>query len=227
MKNIKNIIILASGNGSNTVNIIRYFSKSGSKINVSAVISNIPDAPVINKVRNIGNQVAVFTVPFTKNTEIITFEEKITEIVESYGIDYIILAGFMKVLSKEFVSRYEWRIINIHPSLLPAFKGKDAIKDAFNYGVKFTGVTIHFVTGEVDSGPVIMQGVLMISEEDNLSTLESKVHALEHRMYPLVLELLADDRIAIKNGKVKIHGENKKKFITALDLDQFSSSINL
>ena len=225
MKSIKNIIILASGNGSNAVNIIRYFSKNGSKVNISAVVSNIPDAPVINKVRNMENPVTVFTVPFTKNTEIITFEKKITEIVESYGIDYIVLAGFMKVLSKEFVSRYEWRIINIHPSLLPAFKGKDAIKDAFNYGVKFTGVTIHFVTSEVDSGPVIMQGVLMINEEDSLSALESKVHALEYRMYPLALELLADDRIVIENGKVKIHAEDKRKFITALD--QFSSSINL
>jgi phosphoribosylglycinamide formyltransferase-1 len=107
----------------------------------------------------------------------------------------------MKILSDDFVSKYKYRIINIHPSLLPAFKGKDAIKNAFNCGVKITGVTIHFVVSEVDSGPIIMQKALSIKASDNLETLEHKIHALEHKIYPMVLDSLANEKIKMKKDK--------------------------
>ena len=95
----------------------------------------------------------------------------------------------MKILSKEFVSRFPFKIINIHPSLLPAFKGKDAIKNAFEYGVKYTGVTVHYVTHEVDAGPIICQEIVKIEDSDTMETLEAKIHKAEHKIYPAALEI--------------------------------------
>lgn len=206
MQSKKNIIILASGQGSNAINLIRYFSKSysNSKINIVAVVSNVSDAPVINKVKELDTSMPLFFIPFTKKEEKITFERKLEEIISSYNVDYIVLAGFMKILSNDFVSKYKYRIINIHPSLLPAFKGKDAIKNAFNCRVKITGITIHFIVSEVDSGPIIMQKALKVKTSDNMETLEHKIHALEHKTYPIVLDLLANEKIKIENDKVRI-----------------------
>ena len=110
-----------------------------------------------------------------------------------YNVGLIVLAGFMKVLSKGFVSKFPYRIINIHPSLLPSFKGKDAIKRAYDYGVKYTGVTVHYVTEEVDSGPIILQEVVKIEEGDNILSLEAKIHKVEHKIYPVAMELLANE----------------------------------
>ena len=187
----KNCVILASGNGSNALNLIDKFCfgrKTDLNVNMAAVVSNIADAPVLEKVRKKAPDIPVFVIPFSVSHERDNFENKLTEIINRYKIDYIILAGFMKVLSKEFVSKFPRRIINIHPSLLPAFKGKDAIAKAFEYGVKYTGVTVHYVTPEVDSGPVILQEAVKIEESDTVESLEAKIHRVEHKIYPEALE---------------------------------------
>jgi len=110
----------------------------------------------------------------------------------------------MKILSNDFVLKNLNKIINIHPSLLPAFKGTQAIKDAFDYGVKVTGVTIHFVIPEIDSGPIILQEPVIIEEDDTIETLEEKIHKLEHKMYIKVLELISCEKLRIADNKVKI-----------------------
>ncbi len=188
----KNCVILASGNGSNALNLINifYVGKTGSSsINISAVISNVGDAPVIDKVKKTAPNLPVFTIPFGSLSERQVFENKLENIIDKYKIKYIILAGFMKILSKEFVSKFPFKIINIHPSLLPAFKGRDAIKSAFEYGVKYTGVTVHYVTHEVDAGPIIYQEIVKIEDYDTLESLEAKVHIAEHKIYPAAIEL--------------------------------------
>ena len=127
----KNCVILASGNGSNALNLIDkfYHGKKGDiRINIAAVVSNIADAPVVIKVKEKAPGIPVFVIPFAALHERGGFENELDGIIARYEIDYIILAGFMTVLSKEFVSKFPRRIINIHPSLLPAFKGKDAIR---------------------------------------------------------------------------------------------------
>lgn len=194
MKKGKNCVILASGNGSNALNLINKFyieKKESGGINIAAVVSNIPSAPVIDKVRKQTPFIPVFVVSFTVLSERENFETRLCDIIGKYEIDYIVLAGFMKILSGEFVSKYPRRIINIHPSLLPAFKGKDAIKKAFEYGVKYTGVTVHYVTPEIDSGPIILQETVKIEETDSAQSLEAKVHEIEHKIYPVALELAA------------------------------------
>ncbi|RZD15120.1 MAG: phosphoribosylglycinamide formyltransferase [Candidatus Acidulodesulfobacterium ferriphilum] len=190
----KNCVILASGNGSNALNIINHFltGKKNNGINIVAVVSNIAAAPVIEKVKKIAPFIPVFAVPFNNLSERDAFESELEKIIKNYGVELIILAGFMKVLSKEFVSKFSHKIINIHPSLLPSFKGKDAIKKAYDYGVKYTGVTVHYVTEEVDSGPIILQEVVKIEEDDTIESLEAKIHNIEHKIYPVALELLAN-----------------------------------
>ena len=193
-----NCIILASGNGSNALNLIRIFNAGSEEhkdaargimnINISAVVSNIENAPVIEKVRLAAPDIPVFFLSHASVSEMENFEKELESIIRKYNINCIILAGFMRILSKEFVSKFDKKIINIHPSLLPAFKGKDAIKNAFDYGVKYTGVTVHYVTPEVDAGPIICQEVVKIEETDTLESLEVKIHDIEHKIYPAALK---------------------------------------
>ncbi len=195
-----NCVILASGNGSNALNLIRKFHTDTKdadavedrnitcNINISAVVSNIENAPVIEKVRLAAPDIPVFFLPYASVSEREYFEKELESIIRKYNINCIVLAGFMRILSKEFVSKFHNKIINIHPSLLPAFKGKDAIKSAFDYGVKYTGVTVHYVTPEVDAGPVICQEVVKIEENDTLESLELKIHDMEHKIYPAALK---------------------------------------
>ena len=193
-----NCIILASGNGSNALNLIRIFHAGSEEhkdaargimnINISAVVSNIENAPVIEKVRLAAPDIPVFFLSHASVSEMENFEKELESIIRKYNINCIILAGFMRILSKEFVSKFDKKIINIHPSLLPAFKGKDAIKNAFDYGVKYTGVTVHYVTPEVDAGPIICQEVVKIEETDTLESLEVKIHDIEHKIYPAALK---------------------------------------
>ena len=187
----KNCIILASGNGSNALNLINrfYINKTGSSlINISAVVSNIEGAPVIDKVKKAAPDIPALFLPYASVSERERFESKLEGIIKKYKADYIILAGFMKILSEEFVSKFPYKIINIHPSLLPAFKGRDAIKKAFEYGVKYTGVTVHYVTHEIDAGPIICQEIVKIDDSDTMESLEAKVHKAEHKIYPAAIE---------------------------------------
>ncbi|MHB1698143.1 MAG: phosphoribosylglycinamide formyltransferase [bacterium] len=193
----RNCIILASGNGSNALNLIDKLNNSGS-VNIAAVVSNVAGAPVVDKVKKNTPAVPVFVIPFASVSERENFESELENIIKKYKVDYIVLAGFMKILSKEFVSKFPCKIINIHPSLLPAFKGKDAIKKAFEYGVKYTGVTVHYVTPEIDAGPVIFQEVVKIEETDSVESLEAKVHKTEHKIYPIALEsVVAGDKFRV------------------------------
>ncbi|MCX5706345.1 MAG: phosphoribosylglycinamide formyltransferase, partial [Candidatus Omnitrophica bacterium] len=120
------------------------------------------------------------------------------------NIDLIVLAGFMRILSSGFVNAYRGRIINIHPALLPFFKGEEGIKDAFNYGVKVTGVTVHFVDEEMDHGAIILQKEIRIEESDTLELLEAKIHKVEHKLYPEAIKLFAEGRLKIEGRKVRI-----------------------
>ena len=182
---------MASGNGSNALNLIDrfYTGKAAPRpLNISAVVSNVEGAPVIGKVQKTAPDIPVFILPYASFSERERFESELESIIKKYKADYIILAGFMKILSREFVLKFPYKIINIHPSLLPAFKGRDAIKNAFYYGVKYTGVTVHYVTPEIDAGPIIYQEAVEIEEFDTVESLEAKIHKTEHKIYPIALE---------------------------------------
>ena len=197
-----NIAVFASGRGSNFIAIARAVKKGKIKANLSLLVCDNPSAGAIGRAKRAGIKVAlVERKDFTAKGD---FEAKIIEHLEENKIDLIVLAGFMRMLSAEFVEKYKGRILNIHPALLPSFKGEKAIIDAFDYGVKVTGVTVHFVDEKMDHGPIILQAPVKVEESDTLESLESKIHKLEHKLYPEAIRLFVEGKLRIEARKVRI-----------------------
>jgi len=197
-----NIVVFASGRGTNFSALIRSVKKGEIKANLSLLLCDQPAAAAIGRAKRAGIKVALVERKDFASKE--DFEAKIIQQLEENKIDLIVLAGFMRLLSREFVKRYKGRIINIHPALLPSFKGTEGIKDAFDYGVKVTGVTVHFVDEEMDHGPIILQRVVKIEEADTLESLEAKVHKIEHQLYPEAIRLYVEGRLKIAGRKAII-----------------------
>lgn len=173
------IVLLASGNGSNAEVIIKHFQNHP---NIKIVcFSDKSDAKVFERAKNLN--VEAIHLPFKD-----TFDY-----FSQNPYDFYILAGYMRILPEEVLGLGTF--VNIHPSLLPSFKGKDAIKQAYEYGVKVTGVSVHYVEKEVDGGKIIAQAPVIIDEEMNLAELEEKIHEVEHKLYPIVIESLVYDKI--------------------------------
>lgn len=197
-----NIVVFASGRGTNFSAIARAIKKGKITANLALLVCDNPKAAVIDKAKRAGVKVAlVKREDFSAKKD---FEERIILHLEEAGIDLIVLAGFMRILSPEFVLRYKNKILNIHPSLLPSFKGSQGIKDTFDYGVKVTGVTVHFVDEEMDHGPIILQSAVTVKEDDTLETLEEKIHKVEHWIYPEAIKLYAEGKIRLEGRRVKV-----------------------
>lgn len=177
-----NLAIFASGNGSNFAALVKAAKDKKIKVKSIVLVSDQPEAFVVKRA-----QKAKITAILVRRQDFscrADFEAAIIQRLKNYKIDLIALAGFMRMLSPSFVKLYHKRIINIHPSLLPAFKGACAIKDALEAKVSFTGVTVHFVDRKMDHGPVILQKSIKIKRTDTLNSLEKRIHALEHKLYP-------------------------------------------
>jgi phosphoribosylglycinamide formyltransferase-1 len=197
-----NIAVFASGRGTNFSAIIRAIKKGKIKANLSLLVCDNPKAGALARAKRAGIKFAkVLREDFSSKED---FEAKILQHLEENKIDLIVLAGFMRLISAGFVKKYEGRILNIHPALLPSFKGTKAIEDAFNYGVKVSGVTVHFVDTEMDHGPIILQEAVKIEEDDTLASLEAKIHKLEHRLYPEAIRLYVEGKLKIEARKVRI-----------------------
>ena len=136
------------------------------------------------------------------------------DLLASYSTDLVALAGFIRRLSSTFIERFPERIMNIHPSLLPAFKGLNAQKQALDRGVKITGCTVHFVTEKLDDGPIILQAPVAVREDDNVSELSRRIRRQEHKIYPQAIELFARDYLEIREGIVHIKNHCQKIFLT-------------
>ncbi len=182
--------------------IARAVKKDKLKANLVLLVCDRASAAVIGKARRAGVKVALVKREDFANKE--DFEAKIIQHLSENRIDLIVLAGFMRLLSAGFVAQFKGRILNIHPSLLPRFKGTEGTKDAFDYGVKVTGVSVHFVDEELDHGPLILQAAVKIEESDTLASLEAKIHKLEHKLYPQAIKLFVEGRLKIEGRKVKI-----------------------
>ncbi len=187
-----NLAIFASGRGSNFVAIADAIKQNKIRAKLRILICDQPLAPVVRRAQALGVRVIlVRREDFYRRAD---FEAAIIQGLESYKIELIILAGFMRLLSPEFVRRYRNRIMNIHPSLLPEFKGARAIKDAFDSGAASTGVSVHFVDEQVDHGPLILQQKIKIKSTDTLVSLEERIHTLEHKLYPRAINLVISRR---------------------------------
>jgi phosphoribosylglycinamide formyltransferase 1 len=196
------IAVFASGNGSNFAAIASAIRAGRLKAKLALLVCDNPDAYVIRRAQKAGVKVAlVKREDFSSKKD---FEKKIIAELKGKNIGLIVLAGFMRMLGSGILRAYKNRILNIHPALLPAFKGSAGIKDAFAYGVKLTGVTVHFVDALMDHGPIILQEPVKIAEKDTLASLEKRMHKVEHCIYPQAIKLFVQGRLRIKGRKIKV-----------------------
>ena len=198
--------VLASGRGSNLQSIIDAIEKRTLDAILAVVISNKAEAPALERARSYGTP-AVFLDPKT-TADREAYDRIILEQLRRYDVELVALAGYMKIVTSVLIEAYANRMMNIHPSLLPAFPGLAAQKQALDWGVKVSGCTVHFVTEEVDAGPIIRQVALPILEEDTEETLAARILLEEHRIYPQALQLFAEKRLTVEGRKVRIR-ENK------------------
>ncbi len=197
---MKSIVIVISGRGSN----MRAIVESG--LPVEAVISSVADAAGLGFARDRG--IATEVVEHHALPSRDAFEAELAAAIDRHAPDIVALAGFMRILSDGFVRRYEGRMINIHPSLLPAYPGLHTHRRALEEGVKVHGCTAHFVTPRLDHGPIIAQAAVPVLPGDTEDALAARVLRQEHRIYPLALRWLAEDRLAIENGIVRVKGQD-------------------
>ena len=199
----KRIAVFASGFGSNLQALIDYNKKYGLNGDIVLVFSNNKNAFALERAKK--NKIKSVFMDFTnKCSSRERYDSKIIEMLEEEKIDLVVLAGYMLLLSQEFVRKFKNKILNIHPALLPSFKGTNGIKDAYRYGVKVTGVTVHFVDGELDSGPIILQEAFPVGPDDSVEELEEKIHEVEHKIYPEAVKYFCEDRLKIDGRMVKI-----------------------
>ncbi|MFH1678228.1 MAG: phosphoribosylglycinamide formyltransferase [Candidatus Omnitrophota bacterium] len=197
-----NIAVFASGRGSNFSAIVRAVKKRKISAKISLLACDNPKAAVIGKAKRAG--VEVFLIKRADFSGKGEFEDRIIQRLKLAGIDLVVLAGFMRILSQDFVRAFKFKIINIHPSLLPSFKGSHGIKDAFDYGVKLTGVTVHFVDEKMDHGPIILQMPVKVEENETLESLEKRIHKIEHKIYPEAIRLFTEGRLEVEGRGVRI-----------------------
>lgn len=193
---MKKIAIFASGNGSNFQSIMEAEAKKELKIKTSLLVCDHHEAYVLQRAQKLGIPIFCFNPKEYEDKK--AYEEVILEHLLAEGVEYLILAGYMRLIGPTILREYEGRIINIHPSLLPAFPGKDAIGQALDAKAKETGVTVHYVDEGMDTGPVIAQESVRIYENDTEESLKKRIQIVEHRLYPSVLkELFQQEHVNI------------------------------
>ena len=195
-----NFAVLASGRGGNLQAIIKAIKAGKIKAHLKVVISDKKDAYALEHARQ-ADIPAVYINPKDFHDRE-SFDRAVVERLHEFKIDFVVLAGYMRLVSSYFIQQYPDKILNIHPSLLPAFKGMHAIKDAFDYGVKVTGPTVHFVIEEMDDGPIILQEPVRVDPKTRLESLEEKIHQAEHRIYPQAIDLFVRGKLKIEGRKV-------------------------
>ncbi len=195
-----NIAVLCSGNGTNLQAIIDNVNNGYIPAKIAFVLSDKKKAFALERAKKAGIETVTLDKKDYKNRE--DFDREIVKHLKKKNIELVVLAGFMRLLSPYFIKEYRDRIINVHPALLPSFKGAHGIKDTIDYGVKVTGVTVHFVDEHLDNGPIILQKTVEIKEDDTEETLLERVHKEEHKVYPEAIKLFVEGKIKIKGRKV-------------------------
>jgi phosphoribosylglycinamide formyltransferase 1 len=197
---MKRIVILISGRGSNMEAIVQRCAEQGWPAQVVAVLANRPQAAGLAWAA--GRGIATAVVDHRAYTEREAFDMALAAAIDSHAPDLVVLAGFMRILGAAFVRRYQGRLLNIHPSLLPAFPGLHTHRRALEAGCKAVGATVHFVTPELDHGPIVMQSVVAVRAGDDEQTLAARVLATEHVIYPLAVRWFVEGRLRVENGLV-------------------------
>ncbi len=196
------LAVLASGNGTNFEALAKAIKRQKLKAKITLLITDKRRAFVRKRAARLGIK-DIFINPKEFRSRL-SFDKKIARILKKEKINLVILAGYMRIISPFFVKSFNQKILNIHPALLPAFRGTNAISRAFKYGCKVTGVTVHFIDKKVDHGPIILQETVEIKKGLSEEELEEKIHKLEHKLYPKALKLILDKKVRVKGRDVKI-----------------------
>jgi phosphoribosylglycinamide formyltransferase-1 len=199
------IAVLVSGSGSNLQAIIDASLRGEIPCRVGIVISNKPEAYGLTRARKHGIPTEVVRHTDFPSRE--AFDRKLVETIRGSGAALVCLAGFMRVLTPVFVRAFPNRILNIHPALLPSFPGTHGPKQALDYGVRFSGCTVHFLDEGVDSGPIVVQAVVPVFDDDSEESLAARILVQEHRIYPMAIRLFFQGRLKIEGRRVRIEGE--------------------
>lgn len=200
----KSIVVLISGSGSNLQALLDHFADQPERARISAVISNRADAYGLERAKAAG--VPAHVLSHRDYPDRPSFDRALAEVINRYQPDLVVLAGFMRILTPEFTDRYTGRLFNIHPSLLPKYKGLDTHQRALDAGDTEHGCSVHFVTSELDGGPVIIQARTPVQPGDSAENLAQRVHQLEHRIYPLAAQWFVDGRLQLEAGTVVLDG---------------------
>lgn len=195
------IAVLVSGNGSNLQAIIDSIEAGMLKAEIACVVSNTPDAFAITRASNHGIPVEIHDNRGYANRR--EYDIALVSILQKYEVKLVVLAGFMRILSEVMVSAYPNAIMNIHPALLPAFPGLHAQQQALDYGVKFSGCTVHFVDGGTDTGPIILQAIVPVVSDDTEEALSARIQKEEHRLFPEAIGLFVAGRLSVEGRHVR------------------------
>ena len=209
-----NIGILVSGSGSNLQAIIDQIELGCLKAEIKVVISNNPDAYALERSRK--HRIPATVIDHRAFCKREDFDRQMVNVLQSHDVELVILAGFMRVLTPSFLRAFPMKVLNIHPALLPAFPGTHVQQKALEYGVKFAGCTVHFVDEGVDAGPIIIQAVVPVYDDDSADILSARILKEEHRIYPRAIELYAEGKLEVRGRKVMISGDSEGKLLPPL-----------
>jgi phosphoribosylglycinamide formyltransferase-1 len=198
----KNLGVLISGYGSNLQVIIDKCREGELNANLAVVVSSRKDA--YGLVRAEKNGIPNVFVDFNQFPSSLAFNQHILEVLRKHKVDLVVLAGYMRLVGEVILDAYPQAVINLHPALLPAFPGANGIREAFNYGVKVTGVTVHFANKTYDTGPIILQEIVPVHQDDTLDELIERIHKVEHKLLPRAIKLWLEGRLQVEGRKVKI-----------------------
>jgi len=212
MKRKLPIGVLVSGSGSNLQSIIDHIEQGRLDADIKVVISNIPDAYALERAKK--HHLPTLILPHEEFASREAFDEKVVEVFRETGVELVVMAGFMRIITPVLLNAYPDRIMNIHPALLPSFPGMHAQRQALEYGVRFSGCTVHFVDGGVDSGPIIIQAVVPVLDEDTEDTLAARILKEEHRIYPQAIQYFASGRITVHHRNVLVSGQKVDASLT-------------
>jgi len=201
-----NIVVLISGSGSNLQAIIEAINAGKLHAKISAVVSNRPNVKGLERAKSAG--IVTHTLDHTEFESRAAFDQQLMRTIDQYQPQLIILAGFMRILTDDFVAHYNGRMLNIHPSLLPDFKGLNTHQRALDANVSQHGVSVHYVSNELDGGPVVLQALMDVQTGDTADSLQQRIHSLEHVIYPMVIEWIAQQQLEVIDQQVYL---NKQK----------------
>ena len=199
------LVILISGTGSNMLALVEACRRGDLDATVAGVISNRPDAAGVQHARD--RDIPALVVDHKEFSDRLAFDKAMMDAIDEFAPDLVVLAGFMRILTPEFVRHYQGRLLNIHPSLLPLYPGLHTHQRAIDAGDSIHGVSVHFVTEELDGGPVVAQAVVSVTADDSANSLKDKVHAQEHVLYPIVVKWFVEGRLRLTSKGVTLDGK--------------------